>query len=149
MEIFSYFCSRNAKSNTMTTITLSYNERNKTAQAVVKFLESLGVFKILKEDEPNATTIKAIEEVKSGKTYKASSLQDMLNYLRLLETALGILASTGTLPYDPYLTHPLKGKYKDNLEAHLRPDMLLIWFEKRGDTIKLIRVGSHSKLFKK
>ena len=52
----------------MTTITLSYNERNKTAQAVVKFLESLGVFKILKDDEPNATTIKAIEEVKSGKT---------------------------------------------------------------------------------
>ena len=66
----------------MTTITLSYNERNKTAQAVVKFLESLGVFKILKDEEPNATTIKAIEEVKSGKTYKASSLDDMLNYLR-------------------------------------------------------------------
>ena len=64
------------KIDTMTTITLSYNERNKTAQAVVKFIESLGVFKILKDDEPNATTIKAIEEVKSGKTYKASSLQD-------------------------------------------------------------------------
>ena len=82
LEFFSYFCSINTKSNIMTTITLSYNERNKTAQAVVKFIESLGVFKILKDDEPNATTIKAIEEVKSGKTYKASSLQDMLNYLR-------------------------------------------------------------------
>ena len=46
----------------MTTITLSYSERNKTARAVVKFLESLGVFKILKDDEPNATTIKPIEE---------------------------------------------------------------------------------------
>ena len=79
------------------------------------------------------------------KDYKALSSSDT----KLLETALGILASTGTLPYDPYLTHPLTGKYKDNLEAHLRPDMLLIWFEKRGDTIKLIRVGSHSKLFKK
>ena len=82
MEIFSYFCSINTKVNNMTTITLSYNERNKTAQAVVKLIESLGIFKILKDDEPNATTIKAIEEVKSGKTYKASSLQDMLNYLR-------------------------------------------------------------------
>ena len=82
LRFFSYFCGINTKPNTMTTITLSYNERNKTAQAVVKFLESLGVFKILKDDEPNATTIKAIEEVKSGKTYKASSLQDMLNYLR-------------------------------------------------------------------
>ena len=82
MEIFFYICGMNLKSSNMTTITLSYNERNKTAQAVVKFLESLGVFKILKDDEPNATTIKAIEEVKSGKTYKASSLDDMLNYLR-------------------------------------------------------------------
>ena len=82
LEKISYFCGINKKSSIMTTITLSYNERNKTAQAVVKFLESLGIFKILKDDEPNATTIKAIEEVKSGKTYKASSLQDMLNYLR-------------------------------------------------------------------
>ena len=65
MEKNSYFCGINTKIITMTTITLSYNERNKTAQAVVKFLESLGVFKILKDDEPNATTIKAIEEVKS------------------------------------------------------------------------------------
>jgi len=66
----------------MATITLSYNPRNKTAMAVIKFLESLSVFKILKDDEPNATTLKAIEEVKAGKTYKATSLQDMLNYLR-------------------------------------------------------------------
>lgn len=79
------------------------------------------------------------------KDYKVLSFSDV----KLLENALGILAETGTLPYDPYLTHPLKGKYKDNIEAHLRPDMLLIWFEKSGDTIKLIRVGSHSKLFKK
>ena len=62
LDIFFYFCGINLKSSNMTTITLSYSERNKTAQAVVKFLESLGVFKILKDDEPNATTIKAIEE---------------------------------------------------------------------------------------
>ena len=66
----------------MATITLSYNGRNKTAQAVVKFVESLGVFKILKDDEPNQTTVKAIEDVKAGKTYKASSVDDMLNFLR-------------------------------------------------------------------
>ena len=66
-----------------------------------------------------------------------------------VETALGILARTGTLPYDPYLTHRLKGRYRDNMEAHLRPDMLLIWYEKVENTIKLVRVGSHAKLFKK
>ena len=79
------------------------------------------------------------------KDYKSLSVSDT----KRLETALEILALTGTLPYDPYLTHPLKGKYKDNMEAHLRSDMLLIWFEKSGDTIKLVRVGSHSKLFKR
>lgn len=74
----------NAKENrkTMETITLSYNPRNKTAKAVVKFIESLGIFKILKDGEPNETTIKAIEEVKRGNTYKASSVSDMMNYLR-------------------------------------------------------------------
>lgn len=66
----------------METITLSYNPRNKTARAVVKFIESLGVFKILRDDEPNQTTVKAIEEVKRGHTYKASSVGDMMNYLR-------------------------------------------------------------------
>lgn len=72
----------NKNNNTMATITLSYNGRNKTAVAVVKFVESLGVFKVLKDDEPNKTTVKAIEAVKAGKTYKASSVNDMLNYLR-------------------------------------------------------------------
>ena len=79
------------------------------------------------------------------KDYKALTPDDEERVV----TALGILAKTGTLPFDPYLTHPLKGKYKGNLEAHLRPDLLLIWFEKVGNTIKLVRVGSHSKLFKK
>lgn len=68
---------------------------------------------------------------------------------KLVEKALRFLAEKGTLPYDPYLTHPFKGKYKDNLEAHLRPDMLLIWFERTSDAIRLVRVGSHAKLFKK
>ena len=79
------------------------------------------------------------------KDYKALPESDT----RLVEKALKVLAEKGTLPYVPYLTHPLKGKYKDNMEAHLRPDMLLIWFEKDKDAIKLVRVGSHAKLFKK
>ncbi|MBR3697971.1 MAG: type II toxin-antitoxin system YafQ family toxin [Bacteroidales bacterium] len=77
------------------------------------------------------------------KDYKALSASDA----KLLEKALGILVKTGTLPYDPYLTHPLKGKFKGNLEAHIKPDMLLIWYEKVGNIIKLVRVGSHAKLF--
>ena len=62
----------------MATITISYDGRNKTAQAVVKFIESLGIFKILKDEEPNQTTVKAIEDVKSGKTYKAKDGYDLI-----------------------------------------------------------------------
>ena len=63
--------------------------------------------------------------------------------------ALKILEKEGTLPFTPYLTHKLKGEYEGDMEAHIKPDLLLIWFEIDGDTIKLIRVGSHSKLFGK
>ncbi|MBZ9787153.1 type II toxin-antitoxin system YafQ family toxin [Psychroflexus sp. CAK57W] len=47
------------------------------------------------------------------------------------------------------LPHKLKGKYKDNWEYHIQPDLLIIWFQVESpDVIKLIRIGSHSELFK-
>ncbi|MCQ2308495.1 MAG: hypothetical protein MJZ78_00730 [Bacteroidales bacterium] len=65
----------------MTTITLGYDKRNKVARAIVDFIEATGLFKIMKDEEPNEETKKAIEDVKSGKTFKASNLQDMFDYL--------------------------------------------------------------------
>lgn len=65
----------------MTTITLGYDRRNKVARAIVDFIEATGLFKIMKEEEPNEETKKAIEDVRSGKTFKAKNLQDMINYL--------------------------------------------------------------------
>ncbi len=65
----------------MTTITLGYDRRNKVAKAIVDFIEATGLFKILKEDEPNEETKNSIEDVKSGKTFKARDLHDMINYL--------------------------------------------------------------------
>lgn len=45
--------------------------------------------------------------------------------------------------------HKLKGNYKDNWECHIKPDLLIIWFQMESpDVIKLIRIGSHSELFK-
>lgn len=67
--------------NAMATITLNYDGRNKMAKAIVEFIEKTGLFTLLKDDEPNETTIKAIEEVKKGKTYKAKDLQETLDYL--------------------------------------------------------------------
>ena len=45
--------------------------------------------------------------------------------------------------------HRLKGIYKSNWECHIKPDLLIIWFQiESPKIIKLIRLGSHSELFK-
>ena len=45
--------------------------------------------------------------------------------------------------------HKLKGKYNDNWECHIKPDLLIIWIQiENPKTIKLIRLGLHSDLFK-
>ena len=46
------------------------------------------------------------------------------------------------------LPHKLKGKYKDDWECHIKPDLLIIWFQiESPKIIKLVRIGSHSDLF--
>lgn len=45
--------------------------------------------------------------------------------------------------------HKLSGNYKDNWECHIKPDLLIIWIQiESPKTIRLIRLGSHSELFK-
>jgi mRNA interferase YafQ len=45
------------------------------------------------------------------------------------------------------LDHPLKGEYKDCREFHISGDLLVIYFI-ADETLNLIRIGSHSQLFK-
>ena len=66
----------------MKTITLSYDGRNKTAKAVIKFIETLGIFTILYDTEPNETTKQAINDAHNGNTYKSKNLEDMYAYLK-------------------------------------------------------------------
>lgn len=45
--------------------------------------------------------------------------------------------------------HKLKGHYKNNWECHVRPDLLIIWYQVEApNIITLIRIGSHSALFR-
>lgn len=45
--------------------------------------------------------------------------------------------------------HKLKGKHKGNWECHIKPDLLIIWIQiESPNVIRLIRIGSHSDLFK-
>ena len=45
-----------------------------------------------------------------------------------------------------YKPHLLKGDYKGCMECHIEDDYLLIWID--GDVIDLLRIGSHSELFR-
>jgi mRNA interferase YafQ len=43
--------------------------------------------------------------------------------------------------------HPLKGEWSDFRECHISGDLLLI-YQVEGNAVKLVRLGSHSQLFK-
>lgn len=45
--------------------------------------------------------------------------------------------------------HALKGEWKNFMECHVEDDLLLIWFDKSENVVKLVRLGSHSELFGK
>ena len=47
--------------------------------------------------------------------------------------------------------HKLTGNYKGHLECHILPNLLIIWlqYDEEQNEIYLVRVGSHSELFKK
>lgn len=65
-----------------------------------------------------------------------------------LEIVLRLLRDTGTLPLK-YRPHLLSGDFKGYMECHIESDFLLIWFDENTETIKLVRLGSHSELFRK
>ena len=68
--------------------------------------------------------------------------------INLLDTAITLLAETGTLP-EEYLDHPLSGNYKGFRECHILPNWLLVYLvEEATITLTLARIGSHSDLFK-
>ncbi|GAA8920535.1 type II toxin-antitoxin system mRNA interferase toxin, HP0892 family [Helicobacter pylori] len=47
-----------------------------------------------------------------------------------------------------YKDYPSKGGLKDFRECHLKPDLLLVYqIKKPKNTLFLVRLGSHSKLF--
>ena len=70
------------------------------------------------------------------------------NYIKLLDT-IELLADGKTLDKS-YNVHKLNndGTYKDCIECHICPDLLLVYKYDNNDLILyLIRTGNHSELF--
>jgi len=45
--------------------------------------------------------------------------------------------------------HRLSGNYSDTWECHIKPDLLILWIQfETPEIIRLVRIGSHSQLFK-
>lgn len=62
-----------------------------------------------------------------------------------LQTLVDLLVKDAVLP-EKYQDHPLSGQWKDCRDAHVKPDLVLI-YRKVGDTeLELVRLGSHSEL---
>lgn len=66
--------------------------------------------------------------------------------MKALEEILISLTETGTVP-EKNKPHMLSGNYKGHIECHVLNDFPLIWIDEKTNTIKLVRLGSHSELF--
>jgi mRNA interferase YafQ len=42
--------------------------------------------------------------------------------------------------------HLLTGDWQDHRDCHIKPDLVLIYQKPDGDTLRLVRIGSHSEL---
>ena len=66
----------------------------------------------------------------------------------LLPEIVGLLAEDRPLQ-EKHRDHGLGGNWKDHRECHLKPDLLLIYKRPENQTLRLVRMGSHSELFAK
>ena len=64
----------------------------------------------------------------------------------LLEEIVSLLVLDRALP-EKHFDHNLAGEWNDHRECHLKPDLLLIYAKPDAETLRLVRLGSHSELF--
>jgi mRNA interferase YafQ len=62
-----------------------------------------------------------------------------------LEPVLTALVNDAPLPAK-YADHALTGDWKEHRDCHIKPDLVLIYQKPDEDTLRLIRLGSHSEL---
>jgi mRNA interferase YafQ len=63
----------------------------------------------------------------------------------LLMEAIDLLASDSPLPHRSF-DHALSGEWSGFRDCHIRPDLVLIYEKPDADTLRLVRLGSHSEL---
>ena len=62
-----------------------------------------------------------------------------------LATVLVLLMNDGALA-ERHHDHPLSGDWAGFRDCHVKPDLVLIYERPDDDTLRLVRLGSHSEL---
>ena len=58
-----------------------------------------------------------------------------------------LVALADDQPLEPrHHDHALSGDWKDHRDCHVKPDLVLIYQKPDADTLRLVRLGSHSEL---
>ncbi len=89
-------------------------------------------------------------KIKPGSKFKTDlkKFKHDRSTLKTLDEVLKILANGEELP-EKYRDHALSGKWNPARECHIKPDVLLVYqIDKKEKVLVLIRIGSHSDLFK-
>ena len=78
--------------------------------------------------------------------YKRESRSRHRAYLAAgLALIVEILANDQPLEFRHY-DHALSGEWSDYRDCHVKPDLVLIYQKAGADTLRLVRLGSHSEL---
>lgn len=90
-----------------------------------------------------------MKELKATSQFKKDlkRYQNQPKKIEKLKVVLGYLQQGACIPQE-YKPHRLLGNYKDYMECHIESDTLLIWLDENTNVVKLIRLGTHSELFK-
>jgi len=88
--------------------------------------------------------------ISKTKKFKKDQKREMKGaHKNTLEEALGelvtLLIEDADLP-ERYRDHALVGEWKDFRDAHVLPDLVLIYRKVGTDSLELARLGSHSEL---
>jgi mRNA interferase YafQ len=65
----------------------------------------------------------------------------------LVSSVVSLLAEDKPPP-QKHRDHALSGQWRDYRECHLKPDLLLIYCKPDREVLQLVRMGSHSELFR-
>ena len=90
-----------------------------------------------------------MKELKATSQFKKDlkRYQNQPKKIEKLKVVLGYLQQETSIPQE-YKPHRLLGNFKDYMECHIESDTLLIWLDENTNVVKLIRLGTHSELFK-